>query len=281
ADFVLPPLRKRVKTIVTIHDLSFVRLPETTMPGMSQHLNSWVPRSVHKADHIIAVSEATRQDLVELYQTPPEKISVIYHGVTPNFKPITSPEALAAVRKKYGLGDTPFLLSVGTIQPRKNYQRLIEVLAQIDQPIDLAIIGGNGWSNEAVFNEVARQNLENRVHFLGFVDDADLPTLYSAATLFIYPSLYEGFGMPLLEAMACGLPIISSNRSAMPEVVGAAGLLVDPYDTAGMVTAITKLLEDSSQRHYLAEAGKARVAEFTWGHMATQLQALYEKVLKE
>lgn len=279
-DFVLPPVRRGTRTIVTAHDLSFVREPDSVMPGMSAHLNKWVPHSVRQADHVIAVSEATRQDLIKLYQTLPEKISVLYHGVSPEFKAVQAAAKLA-VRRKYNLGEQPFILSVGTIQPRKNYQRLIKAFAKIDQPLSLVLAGSKGWHDEAIFDEVARQGLQERVHFPGFVAETDLPALYSAATLFIYPSLYEGFGLPALEAMACGTPVIASKRSALPEVVGQAGLLVDPQDVPAMATAMSEILEDTTLRQKLSEAGLARATKFTWPGMAKKLIKLYQKIIEE
>lgn len=281
ADFFLPPVRPGTRTIVTIHDLSFVRLPETVMPGMANHLNKWVPRSVQRADHVIAVSEATRQDLIELYQTPPEKISVLYHGVTPDFKPVLEPDKLSGVRQKYNLGQQPFILSVGTIQPRKNYRRLIQAFATLDPALALVIVGSKGWNYADVLAEITHQNLAKRVHLLGFVADADLPALYSAANLFVYPSLYEGFGLPVLEAMACGTPVVASNQSALPEVVGEAGLLVDPADIEAMAAAMAHVLSDTGLRQTLAEAGPARAAQFTWAGMADHLLALYQKLVQE
>lgn len=279
-DFFLPPVQPGTRTVVTVHDLSFVREPETTMPGMSRHLNEWVPRSVRQADHVIAVSEATRQDLIELYQTPPQKISVLYHGVTPDFQPVLEPDRLAAVRHKYGLGQQPFILSVGTIQPRKNYQRLIQAFAALNPALALVIVGSKGWHYEAIFDEVARCGLTGRVYFLGFTADADLPALYSAASLFVYPSLYEGFGIPALEAMACGTPVIASNQSALPEVVGDAGLLVDPCDGEAWTAAISRLWADPALCQKLAQAGRARAAQFTWEGMAVKLLNLYKELLE-
>lgn len=280
-DFFLPPVRSITYTIVTIHDLSFVRLPETVMPGMANHLNQWVPRSVQRADHVIAVSEATRQDLIELYQTPPEKISVLYHGVTPDFKPVTQADKLAEVRRKYHLGQHPFILSVGTLQPRKNYRRLVQAFASLDPALALVIVGSKGWNYADIFAEITRHGLAERVHVLGFVADSDLPALYSAASLFVYPSLYEGFGLPILEAMACGTPVVASNQSALPEVVGEAGLLVDPKDIEAMAAAMARVLGDTSLRQTLVEAGPARAAQFTWSNMANRLSALYQKLVQE
>ncbi|MBN1993929.1 MAG: glycosyltransferase family 4 protein [Anaerolineae bacterium] len=278
-DFVLPPVKPGTPTFVTIHDLSFVRQPETVMPGMEAHLNRWVPHSVKKASHVIAVSEATRQDLIDLYRTPPEKITTLYHGVTPDFKPVTEPADLLAIRQKYGLADRPFVLSVSTIQPRKNYRRLIQAFARINPSFSLVIGGSKGWHYADIFAEVARLGLEGRVHFPGFIPDADLPALYSAAILFVYPSLYEGFGLPLLEAMACGTPVIASNQSSLPEVVGQAGLLVDPYDVAALAAAMSNILADPNLRQTLAQAGQVQAKKFTWEKTATRLLALYHQLL--
>jgi glycosyltransferase involved in cell wall biosynthesis len=279
-DFFLPPVRTGTRTIVTVHDLSFERQPpDTIMPGMEAHLKKWVPRSVQQADHVIAVSKATRQDLIELYQTPPEKITVLYHGVTPEFQPITNPAQLAAVRQKYGLGNNPFILSVSTIQPRKNYQRLIRALAQIDSSYALVIAGGKGWGYEAVFEEVSRLGLEKRVHFPGFIADADLPALYSTASVFVYPSLYEGFGLPILEAMACGTPVVASNQSSLPEVVGEAGLLVDPYNVDAIAAAMSQLLHNPNLQQQLSSAGQQQAKNFTWDGMACELLKLYRQLL--
>ena len=250
------------------------------MPGMSNHLNRWVPHSVAQADAVIAVSEATCRDLIELYQTPPAKIKVLYHGVSSNFRPVIEPLQIQEVRQKYGLGQSPFILSVGTVQPRKNYQRLIQALAQVKGEIKLVIAGGKGWSYENILAEVDKQGLQGRVHFPGFVAEADLPALYSAATIFVYPSLYEGFGLPILEAMACGLPVIASDQSSLPEVVGKAGLLIKPGEVEAIATAINRLLGDEALRQALSSAGLARAAEFTWDKMAAQLVELYQQVLQ-
>jgi len=279
ADFILPPVKPSAKTIVTIHDLSFVREPDSVMPGMSAHLNKWVPQSVEKADHVIAVSKATGHDLINLYHTPPEKISVLYHGVTPKFKPVRDKSRLAAVRQKYGLGSSPFILSVGTIQPRKNHRRLIRAFGQLDHQYSLVIAGEKGWLYQEIFKEVARLGLQNRVHFTGFVDDADLPALYSAATLFAYPSLYEGFGLPVLEAMACGTPVVTANQSSLPEVAGTAGLMVDPKKTDAIASAMAQVLTNPDLHKKLSDAGQIQATKFTWAAMAQNLLELYKSLL--
>ncbi len=279
-DFILPPVKSNIPTIVTIHDLSFVREPTSVMPGMSRHLNKWVPWSVNKATHVVAVSEATRQDLIDLYQTPPEKITTIYHGVDPLFAPLTNNDKLKAVRKKYGLGTGPFILSVGTIQPRKNYQRLIQAFAQLKTEHTLVLAGGIGWQAEAILAEAKQPALKNKVTLPGFIADEDLPALYSAADLFAYPSLYEGFGLPVLEAMACGTPIVTANTSALPEVTGQAGLLVDPLDVSAITQAMTDILTNHSLHEYLSQKGRVQAANFTWKNTAKELVNLYQFLLE-
>jgi glycosyltransferase involved in cell wall biosynthesis len=249
------------------------------MPGMSRHLNSWVPRSVARADHVIAVSQSTRRDLIELYRTSPDKVSVLYHGVTADFRPVNDASQLEAVRQKYGLGNQPFILSVGTIQPRKNYQRLIQAFAELPEEYSLVIVGSKGWDYQLVLNEVVTQGLTHRVHFPGFADDADLPALYSAASLFVYPSLYEGFGLPVLEAMACGTPVVAANRSSLPEVVADAGLLVSPTDVASIAEGMKQVLMDTKLHRSMAEAGLSRAAKFSWTATAQQLMTIYQNWL--
>jgi glycosyltransferase involved in cell wall biosynthesis len=230
---------------------------------------------------VIADSEATRQDLIELYHTSPEKITTLYPGVTEALKPIRDSVRLNAVRQKYGLGERPFMLSVSTIQPRKNYQRLVQAFAHIDDSFSLVLAGSKGWHYEDIFAEVARQGLAERVHFPGFVADADLPALYSAASLFVYPSLYEGFGLPLLEAMACGTPVVASNQSSLPEVVGQAGRLVDPYDVEALAATMAQILLDPELQQRLSQAGLEQAKKFTWAGMATKLLALYQQILSK
>jgi glycosyltransferase involved in cell wall biosynthesis len=279
-DFVLPPTLPATKTVVTIHDLSFVHFPHFTMPGMLRYLNKWVPASVQRADHVIAVSEATRQDLIELYHTPPEKISVLYHGVGAEFMPINTTQQ-QAIRQKYNLSTQPYFISVGTIQPRKNYITLIKAFNQLPpearalKPL-LLIIGGRGWHDEAT---VAAMQAQANIRWLGFVPDTDLPALYRAATALVYPSYYEGFGLPVLEAMVCGTPIISANTSALPEVVGQAGFLVDPHDWLGMAANMAELLLNKELYQRLSRASLAQATQFSWTTTAQQLLRLYQNLL--
>jgi glycosyltransferase involved in cell wall biosynthesis len=217
------------------------------------------------------------QDLIDVWQVPAGKITVLYCGVHERFQPVTDEDQVAAVRQKYNLGENPYILSVGTIQPRKNYQMLIRAFRPVaDQfPHNLIIAGGKGWLYDEMLAEVERQRLNGRVHFIGFVDDADLPTLYSGADLFAMPSLYEGFGLPLLEAMACGVPTISSNASSLPEVVGETAVQLSPKDEKAWTQSINSLLADEEKCSQLAQMGYQRVKEFTWQKAARQLSDIY------
>ena len=193
---------------------------------------------------------------------------------------VENPGRLTAVRHKYQLDKHPFILSVGTIQPRKNYERLVRAFARLDKPVSLVIAGSEGWDYDEVYREVTKFGLDKRVFFPGFVADDDLPALLSAAKLFVYPSLYEGFGLPVLEAMACGTPVVASNQSSLPEVIDEAGLTVNPYDTAALATAINRLLDDSDLSQSLSAAGLARAAKFTWPRTGAKLMRLYQQVIE-
>jgi glycosyltransferase involved in cell wall biosynthesis len=304
-DFTLPPTLPGVPTLLTVHDLSFIRDPDSAWPSLRAFLNRAVPRSVRRATHVLADSQATRYDLVELFGTPPEKITVLYSGVDERFKPVRDQVEIDRVCAKYQL-PRPFILSVGTLQPRKNYGRLIEAFARIiQQPSTppraqaerskaestsargsaqdawhLVIAGGTGWMVESIFEHVKRLGLEGRVHFPGFVDDADLPALYSAADLFAYVSLYEGFGLPLLEAMACGTPVIGASTSSLPEVIGAAGLLVDPRNVDDIARALQQLIDQPALREKSIGLGLERAQAFTWGQAARDLLAIYNQVAR-
>jgi glycosyltransferase involved in cell wall biosynthesis len=275
-DFTLPPTLPSTRTLLTVHDLSFVRDPGSAMPVLRQYLNRVVPRSVARADHVVADSYATRDDLVALYAVPPHKVSVIYSGVNPAFRPVRDPAALAAVRQRYQLGQAPFVLSVGTLQPRKNYARLIQAVAlQPDSALRLVIVGGRGWLYDAIFAEVVKRNLQERVTFAGFAADEDLPALYSAARVVAYPSTYEGFGLPILEGYACGTPVVTSTVSCMPEVAGDAALLAPPADVPALAAALHRAATDEPLRASLIQRGFERARLFTWERTARQFLDTY------
>lgn len=277
-DFTLPPVRRGTRTVVTIHDLSFVRMPECFEPALLVYLMANVPRAVARADWILADSESTRQDLIELFDAPADRTTVIYPGIEARFCPIADAAALQHVREKYDLPEH-FVLSLGTVQPRKNYVGLMKAFSQLpESDVSLAIAGGRGWLSDDIYGAVEALGLDARVQFLGFVDDRDLPALYSAAALFALPSLYEGFGIPLLEAMACGTPVIAADNSSLPEVVGDAGILVGAHDTAALAQAMQQLLADTKARQKLAQRGLVRAQQFTWQRAAEQLLSTYRRV---
>lgn len=276
-DFVLPPVSGGIPTLLTVHDLSFVHSPETFPAQLVSYLNRVVPWSVGRATHILADSLATKQDLIDVWQVPTEKITVVYCGVNPMFRPITDLDQLTAVRQKYHIGKKNYVFCVGTVQPRKNYQMLIRAFRPVaDQyPHNLIIAGGKGWLYDEMMAEVDRQGLNGRVHFIGFVDDVDLPALYSGADLFAMPSIYEGFGLPLLEAMACGVPVLSSNASSLPEVVGETAVQLSPHDQQAWSQTLLDLLANPNVRDDMATEGSLQARQFTWEQSASQLLQIY------
>jgi glycosyltransferase involved in cell wall biosynthesis len=278
-DFVLPPTLPATKTVLTVHDLSFVRVPDSANPALKQYLDQVVPRSVHRADHILADSQATKDDLVELYRVDPAKISVLLSGVNPRFKPVYD----ETLRGRYKLGAWPFILAVGTVQPRKNYERLIRALAALPpdlKDVHLVIAGGKGWLEGPIYAAVEELGVQDRVQFTGFVADEDLPALYTAARCLAFPSLYEGFGLPILESMACGTPVLTANVSSLVEVAGEATLLVDPFSIDQIRDALIRLLRDDTLRGELIRRGHDQMALFTWERAARQLQGLYERMVE-
>lgn len=280
-DFVLPPTRRETRTVLTIHDLSFRHFPEAFVPSLRQYLERVVPRSIDRTDLVLADSAHTRSDIIALFGVAPGKVQVLYGGVAPRFRPGPEPEERERLRGRYGIGARPYVLSVGTLQPRKNYVRLIKAFAQVEtyKPADLQLLiaGGRGWLYEDIFAEAERCG--DRVRILGFVDDADLPALYRHAALFVFPSLYEGFGFPVLEAMACGVPTISANASSLPEVAGDAALLVDPLDVDALAGAMASALEDADLRAGMISRGRVQAAQFTWERATRQLLNAFEGLL--
>jgi len=281
-DFVLPPTRPRTRTLLTVHDLSFVRVPSAASPPLKAYLDAVVPSSVAAADHILADSEATKADLIELYKTRENKITVLYSGVNPRFRRVADRERRAATLRKDNLDKVNYILSVGTVQPRKNYSRVVEALAALRETgvaLHYAIAGVSGWLQDELRQTIARAGMSDTVHMLGLVEDPDLPALYSGARMLVMASLYEGFGLPVLEAMACGAPVITSNLSSLPEVGGSAALLVDPQDTDAISDAILKLETDDARRSQLIEAGYRQAKKFSWERAGGQLKSIYTDML--
>jgi glycosyltransferase involved in cell wall biosynthesis len=271
-DFTLPPVYRGTPAVLTVHDLSFVRVPGAASPALKAYLDRVVLRYVRRADHVLADSQATKDDLVTLYATPPQKVSVLLSGVHPRFKPTHDP----AIRARYGIGDGPFALAVGTVQPRKNYERLMRALAGLPD-VQLVVAGGRGWLEGPIYAAVESLGLRERVKFIGFAADEDLPALYTEARCLAFPSLYEGFGLPILEAMACGTPVLTSNVSSLVEVAGDAAVLVDPLSEASLRDGLTRILSDEALRERLIADGIRRAASFTWARAAKQLWDVYQQ----
>src|SRR6266851_5468895 len=280
-DFALPPLNGKLRKVVTVHDLAFLEHPEYAVPSLAAYLKKIVPEAVTAADVVCTVSQEVSRTLVEHFQTPRERLVVIPNGVSPHFKRITDPVLLGATRHKFGLKH-PLVLAVGTLEPRKNHIGLIKAFYQAQKkkrgPAMLALAGGKGWLYEETQRLVEELKLEKKVRFLGRVSDLELVTLYGLADVFAFPSFAEGFGVPPLEAMACGAPIITSNTSSLPEVVGDAALLVDPHNTGELSRAITRILEDKALQEELRQKGYERVQHFTWAESARKMLSVYQQL---
>ncbi|MFN8516395.1 MAG: glycosyltransferase family 1 protein [Chloroflexia bacterium] len=281
ATYTLPPWLY-CPAVVTVHDISYRTHPETFSARDRLLLSLAVPISMRRAARVITVSEAARRDIIRHYRVPAAKVVAIHNGVEPGFRPVVDPAALAAVRARYGLPER-YILAVGNLQPRKNVRRLIEAFAALraarGDDCRLVLVGQPFWRHEELGRVIAARGLGEVVVATGYVPAGDLPAIYSAATVFAYPSLYEGFGLPPLEAMACGTPVVAGNTSALPEVVGEAGLLVDPLDAGAIAAALGRLWDDAALRERLRRAGFARAAGFTWREAARRTLGVYEAAM--
>ena len=282
-DFVLPPSKARRK-LVTVHDLAFLFYPDAAMPSLHHYLNVVVPRSVRRADALVADSQHTAQDLNEQWQVPLERITVVQGAVDhAHFRPVHDPQQLAKVRQRYGLGERPYILALSRLEPRKNFVRLIEAFAsardEAQLPHRLVIGGRKGWLYESIFARVQELGLAEDILFPGFIAEADLPALYSGAAFFAYPSLYEGFGLPIVEAMACGTPVLTSDNSCLPEAGGPGAIYVRAEDVNSIAEGIARLATDAALAAQLSAAGQEHAAYFTWERSAQQLLSAYHKLL--
>jgi glycosyltransferase involved in cell wall biosynthesis len=274
------PVFSPCPTVVTVHDLSFVHYPHNFPGAKRLYLQSLTRLSVRRARRVIAISENTRRDVVQQYGIPAGKVDRIYYGLDPAFRQLP-PGQVAQFRARHGLPER-FILFVGTLEPRKNVVRLIEAYARLPQGRPpLLLVGGKGWLYDEILARAEGLHLAGQVRFVGYVPGQELPWWYNAAEMFVYPSVYEGFGLPPLEAMACGTPVITSSASSLPEVVGRAGLTVDPGDTAALADAMDRVGSSPELRAEMRAAGLAQAQTFSWRETARLTAECYRRALND
>ncbi|MCL5411608.1 MAG: glycosyltransferase family 4 protein [Patescibacteria group bacterium] len=278
------PIVKATKEVVTIHDMTWFSQANKHTKFKRLYFQNLVPISIKQADLVLADSEATKNDIIEITKVPPLKVEVAYLGVDDYFRKAPEKE-IERVREKYHL-HKPYIFDVGVIEPRKNILGLIEAYFKILKkdsqfPYDLAIAGGKGygWNNEEIFTFVNSKKLDNRVLFLDAVPDEDLPPLLSGAALFVYPSFYEGFGLPILEAMKCGVPVVTSKISSLTEVGGEAAFYVDPNDVGSISQAIELVLKDKKKQREMVDKGFVQSGLFTWQKTAEKTLEAFSKIV--
>lgn len=273
------PVFYQGKVVVTVHDLIAIFFGEEIPFFSRQYFGRWMPFSYRFADHIIAISENTKRDIVRTLGIRQDKISVIYEAAGATYHPVQDPARIKRIKARYQTGDR-YLLHIGTLNPRKNLSFLIEVFANLigrSRDLNLVIAGKPGWYYEGLFQQVESLGLTKRVKFLGYVPEQDKPALLTGASAFVFPSRYEGFGLPVLEAMACGCPVVAARVSSIPEVVGEAGILLPLNDTSAWVRALSRMSQPQF-RNKLRLAGLKQARKFTWRKAAEQTIAVYEKV---
>ena len=280
--FTAPPFCP-CPAVVSIHDLSFEHLPETFNRRSRTQLRLTVRHSARRAARILSLSEHTRQDIIETYRIEPHRVTAIPLAAPDHFHPITDNRELQRVRQIYGI-DGDYILSVGSIQPRKNLARLVRAYALLrrnrsaDKLPKLVLVGKCAWLYDETLRALDETNIKDTVVLTGYVPESDLPALYSGALCFVYPSYFEGFGLPPLEAMKCGAPVIVGNRTSLPEVVGDAALAIDPFDINAIASALKKLVNDSGLRRELSIKGQCRASEFNWRETARKTLGVYKEV---
>ncbi|HOU22922.1 MAG: D-inositol 3-phosphate glycosyltransferase [Chloroflexi bacterium ADurb.Bin180] len=281
-DFI-PPFRRNCKSVITIHDLNFLMYPHFLTPESARYYGQ-IDQAVRSCDHIIAVSECTKRDVIRLTGAQENKITVVYEAAHPLYRPLNDPAFSAEVKRRNGL-ERDFVLFVSTIEPRKNVPTLLMAFRQLlddyRPEVDLVLGGEKGWLFEEVFALVDKLQLKDRVRFVGKVTPEDLLGLYNAAKILVHPAFYEGFGLPPLEAMACGTPVVVSNTSSLPEVVGDAALLVDPSDVEGLTVAMWRVLSDATLRKKMIDKGLKRARQFSWRKAAEETLEVYRRLAGE
>ncbi len=274
------PLYQPCPTILTVHDLIGMLFPVSLPPIARFYWSKWLPFTVHFATHLLADSEHTARDIIRLLQIPPERITVVPFGVAPQYRPLDH-QPVQLIRQKYQLPEQ-FILFVSTLEPRKGLDTLVQAFARLQYAypnLNLVLVGQPGWYTERLFAQTNLESLRQKVIFTGYVPDDELVLLYNAATLLAFPSRYEGFGLTVLEAMACGTPVVCSNSSSLPEVAGDAAIMVPPDQSDLLAQAIRRVLDDELLRQEMRHKGLAQAARFTWEQTAQKTLAVYEKVL--
>jgi glycosyltransferase involved in cell wall biosynthesis len=283
--YTAPPVAP-CPVVVTVHDLSFEHLPETFKRRSWMQLRLTVRRTVRRAAHVIAPSEFTRRDLVETYRLDPERVTAIPLAASTRFEPVEDAYEIERVRHLYGL-EGEYILSVGSIQPRKNLARLVRAYAGLRRERGrsnlpkLALVGKQAWLYGETLKMIEEEGVRDSVVLTGYVSEGDLPALYTGALCFAYPSYFEGFGLPPLEAMRCGAPVLTGNQTSLPEVVGDAGLLVDPFDIDALARALARLIDDAALRAELRSRGLRRARAFDWRDTARMTLQVYRRVISD
>ncbi len=280
----LLPLRKVAPYVLTIHDMSYFVDPKRYTRTKVMYWHAVTYRSARLADFIITVSAYSKQDILKYLDYPSDRIRVIPNAAHRRFRPIRDRVALEEFRNRYRVTH-PYILSVGTLEPGKNLVRVVRAFARLRREgagdYHLLLVGDIGWLYHEIFAEVRRLGLKEQVRALGHIPDDDLPLAYNCAELLVFPSLNEGFGLPVLEAMACGVPVVTSNCSALPEVAGDAACLVDPYDEAAIARGMESVLGDVSKREDLVQRGLKRSTVFSWKRTARETLEVYEAIAQE
>jgi len=279
-DFI-PPFRRKCKSVITVHDLNFLLYPEFLTPESASYYGQ-IDQAVRNCDHIIAVSNSTKHDVIRLTGTPQSKITVVHEAAHPMYRSLEDRcVAQRRLQQQFDL-NRPFVLFVSTIEPRKNVPTLLRAFKRLlddyRAKVDLVLAGEKGWLFDRVFNLVGELGIQERVHFVGRVSSDDLLDLYNAAEMLVHPAFYEGFGLPPLEAMACGTPVVASNTSAVPEVVGDAALLVDPAETDEITVAMWRLLSDETLARQMRDKGLKRASQFSWRRAAEETLEIYRRL---
>ncbi len=274
------PLLSRIPTVITVFDLSFIHYPDSFPALQRRYLRSQTARSCRRARRVITISESSRQDVHQIFQVPLDRVDVVYPGVEAQYRPLPAAD-VAAFRRHEELPQR-FLLHVGTLQPRKNIPVVLEALARIQRPdLLLVLAGGKGWMYEEIFARVVALGLEDQVRFIGYVEDDALPLWYNAATVLLFPSVYEGFGLPVVEAMACGTPVIAAQSSSIPEAGGEAALYFNPHDSETLASGLTAVLDNEDLAAAMREKGLIQAQRFSWQKAGEETALVYRRALSK